>query len=193
VVTVLAGIAALVFLKGSANGFSARAEPSAFEGLLAKAARRMAIPAGAREKQNPVAASKEVLDGAMEHWADHCAGCHANDGSGRGGMGEQMYPPAPDMRKAETQNRTDGELFYIIENGIRLTGMPAWGGTGPGGERASWALVRFIRHLPELTAAEKAEMEKLNPKGPEDRAQEQAEEDFLNGKSVPETASPHRH
>ncbi len=42
-------------------------------------------------------------------------------------MGRNMYPPAPDMRLAETQQMTDGELFYIIQNGVRLTGMPAWG------------------------------------------------------------------
>jgi len=51
------------------------------------------------------------------HWADHCAGCHANDGSGESLMGKRTYPPAPDMRLAATQQMTDGELFYIIQNG----------------------------------------------------------------------------
>jgi hypothetical protein len=53
-----------------------------------------------------------------------------------------MYPPAPDMRKERTQRMTDGELFYIIENGIRLSGMPAWGGSEPAGQD-SWKLVHF--------------------------------------------------
>ena len=56
-----------------------------------------------------------------------------------------MYPPAPDMRRAETQQLTDGELFYIIQNGVRLTGMPAWGGSGGDvsahDEEDSWKLV----------------------------------------------------
>ena len=61
-----------------------------------------------------------------------------------------MFPRAPDMRLPDTQNQTDGEIYWIIENGIRLTGMPAW---GPGGDNDAdtWKLVHFIRHLNELT------------------------------------------
>ena len=65
-----------------------------------------------------------------------------------------MYPPAPDMREADTQNMTDGELFYIVQNGIRLTGMPVWGSGSDHDAEDSWKLVRFIRHLPKLTVEE---------------------------------------
>ncbi len=83
---------------------------------------------------------------------------------------------------ARTQNLSDGELFWIIENGVRFTGMPAFSeGGGHGGMQDSWKLVHFIRHLPHLTAAERIEMERYNPKGPEDRAEEERENDFLNG------------
>ena len=74
-----------------------------------------------------------------------------NDGSGDTSIGRSLYPPAPDMRAARTQALSDGELFAIIENGIRLTGMPAWGTGTPEGERDSWALVHFIRRMPSLT------------------------------------------
>ena len=57
-----------------------------------------------------------------DHFADHCATCHANDGSGNTEMGRGLYPKAPDMRLPATQNLSDAELFYIIENGVRLTG-----------------------------------------------------------------------
>ena len=80
-------------------------------------------------RANPVAQTPEALEEAMEHWADHCAVCHGNDGAGQVPMGKQMYPHAPDMRKEATQKLTDGELFYIIENGIRLSGMRCWGGS----------------------------------------------------------------
>lgn len=56
-------------------------------------------------------------------------------------MGKHMYPPAPDIREADTQNMTDGELFYIIQNGIRLTGMPAWGSGSDHDAEDSWKLV----------------------------------------------------
>jgi mono/diheme cytochrome c family protein len=80
-------------------------------------------------------------------------------------MGKHLYPPAPDMRKQDTQHMTDGELFYIIQNGIRLSGMPAWG-SEHSGEEDSWKLAHFVRHLPNISPSELQEMEKLNPKSP---------------------------
>ncbi|HLV85867.1 MAG TPA: cytochrome c [Candidatus Sulfotelmatobacter sp.] len=120
----------------------------------------------------------------MDHWADHCATCHANNGSGDTEMGRNFYPPAPDMRNAETQSLSDGELYYIIRNGVPLTGMPAWGDPNLGNsDSQTWALVSFIRHLPALTQGEVAAMQKLNPKSATEREEEQEEEEFLNGPS----------
>jgi mono/diheme cytochrome c family protein len=190
---VVIGGAGFIVIKTRANGFSARTQPTAFESMAAQTARAMALPANAREKTNPVPNSKGVLADAKAHWADHCALCHGNDGSGQIPMGQRMYPPAPDMRKDRTQRLTDGELFYIIENGIRLTGMPAWGGS-EAGELDSWKLVHFIRHLPVLSATEITEMEKLNPKSPEELEEEKQEEQFLNGQPVNEAPQKsHRH
>ena len=163
-----------MFLKTAANGFSARAEPSAMETFAARTARGLAMPANAKNRTNPVSNTQDVLAEARAHWADHCAGCHANDGSGQVEMGKRMYPPAPDMRKEPTQKMSDGELFFIIENGIRLSGMPAWGGSEAGGED-SWKLVHFIRHLPTMSATEMKEME-----------EEKQEEQFLKGNPVSE-------
>jgi hypothetical protein len=107
-------------------------------------------------------------------------------------MGKRMYPPAPDMREADTQQMTDGELFFIIQNGIRMTGMPAWGGGSSDDakqhdEQDSWKLVRFIRHLPQLSGEEEREMQSLNPKSPDELQEEQEEKEFLNG------GEPHEH
>jgi len=101
--------------------------------------------------------SPEVIADGRAHFADHCAVCHANDGSGKTEMGQGMWPKAPDMRLAATQNLTDGELFWIIENGIRFTGMPGWSTGTTEGETSSWNLVHFIRHLPDISEAELAE------------------------------------
>ncbi len=191
-IVVVVGSGGLIFLKTGANGFSARSAPSFLETFAAQQARGMAMPAATKNRPNPVANSKEVLDEAMAHWADHCAVCHSNDGSGEIEMGHHMYPHAPDMRKPGTQKLTDGELFYIIENGIRLSGMPAWGGS-EAGEKDSWKLVHFIRHLPDLSPAEIAQMEELNPKGPEDKEQEEQEKQFLNGQTPTEAPKQHKH
>jgi hypothetical protein len=87
----------------------------------------------------------------------------------------------------------------VIENGIRLTGMPGWGeGTAASGY-GSWALVHFIRRLPQLTDEDLAEMEALNPKSPEEWQAMQQERDFLAGSTSTEGggahqgASPHSH
>ena len=128
------------------RGFSARDEPSSVEAFVARRLRRMATPRAARDAKNPVTSSPEVLSGAMEHFADHCAICHANDGGGSTMIGRGLYPKPPDMRLTETQELTDGELYYIIENGIRFTGMPAFGEEPAStSNEESWALVAFIR------------------------------------------------
>jgi mono/diheme cytochrome c family protein len=166
------------------RGFSARDNPSAIEAYIAKTARKLSIPASERDAKNPFASTPEVLSEARAHFANHCATCHGNDGSGKTQIGQNLYPKTPDMRQSETQNLTDGQLYYIIDNGIRLTGMPAWG--GPTQDDDSWKLVAFIRHLPQLTPQELKEMEQLNPKGPGERSEEEEEERFLNEGKVPE-------
>src|SRR5204863_7653602 len=108
------------------GGLSAHERPGAIETLLARQLRHWATPARLRDAKNPVALSPQVLADGRAHFADHCAVCHGNDG--RGQTGAEMFPPAPDMTRPSTQALTDGELFSIIENGIRMTGMPAWGG-----------------------------------------------------------------
>lgn len=164
------------------DGLSSRAAPTKFETFLARNARHLAIPSSARLAQNPVLDSPEDLRDAELHFADHCAICHGNDGSGQTVIGGGLYPKPPDLRRPATQNLTDGEIFWIIENGVRFTGMPAFADGGEhGGDQDSWKLVHFIRHLPHLKAAERLEMERYNPKGPEDREEEQDENDFLNG------------
>jgi mono/diheme cytochrome c family protein len=148
------------------RGFSTRDQPSALETALARTARDWAIPATAKAAKSPFPPAAENVSAGMEHFADHCATCHANDGSGNTEMGQNLYPKPPDMRLAETQNLTDGEIFYIINNGVRMTGMPGWGESH--GNEDTWKLVLFIRHLPQLSAEEKKDMERFNPKSADD-------------------------
>lgn len=163
------------------RGFSAKDEPSALEVAIARRIRHLAASRTQREAKNPVALSPDVLVHARAHFADHCAGCHDNDGSGRTPIGRNLYPKAPDLRQPDTQSLSDGELFYIIHHGIRFTGMPAWGTGKAEEDRDSWALVHFIRYLPAVTPAELAEMKKLNPKSPRELEDEQEVRRFLEG------------
>src|SRR5258708_7226700 len=162
-------------------GVSAKPQPSALETVIARTVRDLAIGWHAGHPANPVPNDEEEIAKGRAHFADHCASCHANDGSGDTEMGRGLYPRAPDMRLAATQKLEDHELFYIVENGIRLTGMPGWGTGTKAGEEDSWRLVRFIRHLPHMTSEEIEQMEGLNPKSPDEVRQQIEEEKFLGG------------
>ena len=164
------------------RGFSAKDEPTFIEAFVARRLRRLATPRAERDAKNPVMSSPEVMDEAMAHFADHCATCHANDGSGNTAIGKGLYPKPPDMRAAGTQVLTDGELFYIIHNGIRLTGMPAFGQSDE--DTDSWKLVHFIRHLPSITPDEIEKMKGMNPKSRQELEEEDAIRRFLAGEDV---------
>jgi len=175
----------------SAAGFSARATPTRVERVVMRALYRWSVPASARDASNPVAFTPEVWAESRAHFADHCASCHGNDGRGDTAIGRNLFPRAPDMRLAATEDRTDGELYWIIENGIRLTGMPAWG-KGGNDDLDSWKLVHFIRHLKDLTSEQLKEMAAANPKSPSELEEEKEDERFLAGEDVA-PAPPHHH
>ncbi len=146
------------------SGFSAMAEPHPLEVAVVRQFRRFTIPSAIRDMANPVPISPAVLVEGLDHFADHCASCHANDGSGETQIGKNVHPRVPDLRRQEIQSMSDGELFFIIHNGIRFTAMPAWGKGDIDEDRGSWKLVHFIRHLPQLSHKELDRMQLLNPK-----------------------------
>ena len=186
-------VAMIVIVPMVRSGLSTHDEPTRVEATLARMVRHWAVPSELRDAKNPVPLTPAVLADGRAHFADHCAVCHGNDGKGTSGMGKQMYPRTPDMTAAATQSLSDGELFAIIENGVRLTGMPGFGSGTAESAAGSWALVHFIRHLPKLTPAELAEMEKLNPKSPAEWQQMQEEDAFLKGADASEPSAGHQH
>lgn len=148
------------------TGLRAQAEPGALETLVARRVRAFAVPDEMRALANPLPSNDENVRAGMEHFAKYCAMCHGNDGSGqKSAIGRGLFPKPPDMRTSATQQLTDGEIFYIIENGVRFTGMPAFGDGDVNGPAAglAWQLVHFVRRLPRLTLDEIGEMESMNP------------------------------
>ncbi len=177
------------------TGFSAKTEPHAIEVFMARQVRHFAIPIENRQAQNPIPSSPDVMKESLAHFANHCATCHANDGSGQTPIGKNVYPRAPDLRLADTQSMSDGEIFWVIHNGIRFTAMPAWGEGDPAQDMGSWKLVHFIRHLPQLTPAELELMKALNPKTREDLEKEAGLGHSLQGDdaAAARTESGHHH
>ncbi len=163
------------------TGFSAKVEPHALEVFIARQVRHLAIPIEQRDAQNPIPFSPDVIKESLAHFADHCALCHANDGSGQTPIGKNVNPKAMDLRLPDIQSMSDGEIFWVIHNGIRFTAMPAWGEGDPAEDKDSWNLVHFIRHLPQLTPEELDRMKALNPRTKHDLEEEAAFGEFLQG------------
>ncbi len=185
----VAAVAVLAFVV--VGGVSAKPAPGRAEAFVARTIRNMALAWHTDDIPNPVPPSAEVIAQGRAHFADHCASCHANNGSGDVEMGRGLSPRAPDMRLPATQRLSDAQLFYIIEHGIRLTGMPGWSTGTAAGETDSWHLVHFIRHLPQITPEEVEQMDALNPKPPEQIRQEIEAERFLRGEDpAPRAESP---
>jgi hypothetical protein len=197
VIVILAGVAAFSWVgyRLFTTGFSAKTEPHMLEVMMARQIRHLAIPIEKRNAPNPVPLTPEILQESMEHFADHCATCHANDGSGQTPIGKNVYPKAPDLRLADTQSMSDGELFWVIHNGIRFTAMPAWGEGDPEKDLDSWKLVHFIRYLPKITQQELDEMKALNPKTKHELEEAAAFDTFLQGgdSSVTSPSGGHHH
>jgi mono/diheme cytochrome c family protein len=173
------GVAAAIFR----DGFTADARRTRSETAIANSVYQISIPSHWRKMSNPMPATPGNLAAGMEHFADHCAVCHANNGSGDTMFGRGLSPQPPDLRLAATQGKSDGELYYSIEHGIRMTGMPAFGNPGEGHNHGSWNLVLFIRHLPSLSASEELQMRGMNPISPAELREQQSEDEFLNEES----------
>lgn len=190
VLLVSLAVGATMLVRTVRSGLSAQEEPPFVEVVLARTLRRLAVPSDLRERKNPVPLTSEVLAEGKAHFADHCAVCHGNDGKGQTAMGPNFYPKVPDMTLPETQSQSDGKLFATIENGIRLTGMPAWGNGTAESAYGSWTLVHFIRRLPSLTPEEADEMRGLNPKTRAEWEAEAEAERFLEGEGESEAPAP---
>jgi mono/diheme cytochrome c family protein len=129
------------------GGCTADKRPSKVETTLANMAKDVVIPIEAENKTNPLLASEDSVSEGKKLYLQSCAICHGTDGHGHTELGRGMYPPAMDLTSPHVQHWSDAELFWIIQNGVRLTGMPSWNATI--GEDGTWKLVTFVRRLPE--------------------------------------------
>lgn len=152
-VVVLALIVWLIALaRVRSGGLSADAQPGRLEQVVARNLVRLSIPATAKRQKNPFGNDPAAWRSAAAHYEDHCAICHGADGHAQTAMATGLYPKVPDLTEPVVQRLTDGEIFYIIQNGVRWTGMPAW--RLQHSDEDSWQLVAFVRKLPTLTEGE---------------------------------------
>ena len=131
-------------------GCTAHQQPSRAETALANMAKDVVIPMQATHKDNPLPDTGEVVNQGRQIFLQSCAICHGADGHGETYLGRNMYPPAMDMTSPHVQHWNDAELFWIIQNGVRLTGMPSWESSISATD--TWKLACFIHNLPRLDA-----------------------------------------
>ncbi len=127
------------------RGFRASTSPSAIEIRVARFLRNFAIPRKERDLTNPFVNDDVAAAQGREVFLARCATCHGVDGRGSTAIGANEYPRAPNLHSDLTQRMTDGEIHYIIQNGVQLTGMPAMPGAHSATEAESWKLVSYIR------------------------------------------------
>lgn len=148
----LLGIGAAAYVLSGSFDVSANRPPGSLEKRIAGLALDHSVARRAPKGANPLAPSPEAIRGGFAHYKEMCVFCHGAPGVDASEAGEGLNPPAPDLTLARIQKRTDGELFWILQNGIRMTGMPAFGPTHKDAEL--WKMVAFVRHLPSLTPEE---------------------------------------
>lgn len=135
------------------RGFNSRAEPPKLEDSVAMAVHDSSIPERYQKMKNPLATGSINLVEAETHYEEHCAVCHGDSGNGEPKFHGLMYPRPTNLLSDDTQQMSDGEIYFIIKQGIRYSGMPAFGKPGDDDEHA-WKMVAYVRHLPKLTPAE---------------------------------------
>jgi plastocyanin len=146
VLLVIAGGAALTLSFFLLSARRALDEPNPLAITIAESGKTFLIPADAQARTNPVTASPEMLAAAQEDYNARCLICHGEDGKGTTTLGTHMYPRAADLTAARTQGKSDGSLFWLVQNGLPHTGMPGWQGVLT--DDQIWQVVTYVRQLP---------------------------------------------
>jgi mono/diheme cytochrome c family protein len=149
----LGALCAGIVLTAGLVDFSASTPPGRVEERLATFALNRSIERHASKVSNPLARSPAAVAAGLALFRTHCVACHGAPGVDPTEGGASLNPPAPGLTLARVQARSDGELRWIVSNGIRMTGMPAFGASRS--DEDVWQLVAALRRLPKLSPEER--------------------------------------
>jgi len=116
------------------------------------ATREASVEARADDIQPPLLGGATQIANGFRSYREMCAICHTPPGESDSPITQGLNPSPPDLTKQPDHAMSDAELFWVIKNGIRMTGMPAWGPTH--GDAEIWDIVAFLKALPSIDAAE---------------------------------------
>ncbi len=146
----------MAFLVLPSMSWSATRRPGPVENFLARHITSNWIRHNADEQSNPFRPTPENLRAGQVDFDGHCSGCHGVTGNGENQIEADFYPPVAALT-GDTQKWSDAELYFIIANGIRMTGMPGFGKKHD--PKEIWGVILWVRHLAHLSPQEKAAIE----------------------------------
>ena len=147
IVVLIAGT--ILFVKAGGFPMATSAPPLPFEATLAHMALDASIGDAAAQK-NPLPMNESNLLAGAQVFKEHCAGCHGMPGNPPTSMSKEMFPPPPQLFAPDEMVTDDpeGETFWKVTNGIRLSGMPGFGSTLPENQR--WQVTMLVAHADKL-------------------------------------------
>jgi mono/diheme cytochrome c family protein len=143
-------IGLLVVYSGWYN-VSAANKPSGLENWLLGTTMDNSVASHSNDIEVPNLKSPEMIKKGFSHYNEMCVGCHGAPGKEQTELSKGLNPPAPDLSES-AQDMTPQALFWVTKNGIKMTGMPAWGLTHS--DDKIWSMVAFIEKLPGMTGPE---------------------------------------
>jgi mono/diheme cytochrome c family protein len=130
--------------------------PGTIESSVIRAAKHRVL-VGNKSERNPLTSNAETLADGKDAFSHFCVACHGIDGQNSGvPFAEKMSPPVPSLASPEIQSYTDGQLKWVIDNGIWPSGMP--GSKGTLSDEEIWSIVVYLRHLPPAGSVGEPEM-----------------------------------
>lgn len=154
-IAVIAVLITILLIMPTMN-WSALRKPGHLERRLAGYITSNWIRRNADTQSNPLPSTPENLKSGQSDYEDHCAGCHGLEGDGENRFEADFYPPIPRLTSG-TKKMSDGELYFIIANGISMSAMPGFGKNHESKE--IWGMVLWVRHLAQLSPTEKGALE----------------------------------
>jgi mono/diheme cytochrome c family protein len=154
------GVIAVALVPVVAIGFglvnmSAAGGTGPLEAVVAPLLLERSMAVHAEERTNPLAGNEGAKKAGMEAYAEMCVHCHGAPGVEPAEFARGLQPPAPDLAESQAELR-DGELFWLVSHGVRLSAMPAFSELTD--EPGIWQVVTFLRHLPELSPGEREDL-----------------------------------
>jgi mono/diheme cytochrome c family protein len=143
------------------------------------------VTIGGKNDKNPFEATSDNIHEGGEHFQHHCQICHGLDGQNTGvPFAQKMAPPVADLASKDVQEYADGQLKWIIQNGIGPSGMPGWKDILT--DEEMWKMVLYIRHLPAKGSLGEPDIFK-------EEAEEHEAAEHEHGAAEKKTTQPHTH